>query len=85
VEGEAVTLNLSTLGFAISSGSACSSGDSEPSHVLLAMGLNPVDAQSGIRVSLGVENTDGDVDQFLEVFPEVVERLRELSPLKECS
>jgi cysteine desulfurase len=69
-------------GFAISSGSACSSGANEPSHVLVALGLDPADAQGGIRISLGIENTREDVDSFLDVFPAVVARLRELSPLK---
>lgn len=82
VEGEAITLRLSMLGFAISSGSACASGASEPSHVLVALGLDPGVAQGGIRVSLGAGNTLEEVDAFLEAFPPVVERLRELSPLK---
>jgi cysteine desulfurase len=82
VEGEAITLNLSMRGFAISSGSACSSGANEPSHVLVALGLDPADAQGGIRISLGIENTREDVDAFLDAFPAVVARLRELSPLK---
>ncbi len=82
VEGEAITLRLSVLGFAISSGSACASGANEPSHVLVAMGLDPAVAQGGIRVSLGIVNTAEEVDAFLEVFPGVVARLRELSPLK---
>lgn len=83
VEGEAITLNLSVLGIAISSGSACASGDIDPSHVLLAMGFDPADAQGGIRISLGIENTDEDIGAFLEIFPGVVERLRGLSPLKQ--
>jgi len=82
VEGEAITLNLSMRGYAISSGSACASGANEPSHVLLAMGLDPAFAQGGIRISLGIENTMEEVDAFLEAFPPVVARLRELSPLK---
>ena len=82
VEGEAITLRFSMLGFAISSGSACASGANEPSHVLVAMGLDPAIAQGGIRVSLGIINTVEEVDAFLEVFPQVVGRLRELSPLK---
>ena len=83
VEGEAVTLNLSMLGFAVSSGSACATGASEPSHVLEAMGLDPADAQGGLRISLGIVNTEEDVEGFLEVFPGIVNRLRDLSPLKE--
>ena len=82
VEGEAITLNLSMRGFAISSGSACSSGANEPSHVLVALGLDAADAQGGIRISLGIENTREDVAAFLDAFPGVVARLRELSPLK---
>jgi cysteine desulfurase len=82
VEGEAITLRLSMLGFAISSGSACASGASEPSYVITAMGFDPGVAQGGIRVSLGIANTDDDVDAFLEAFPPVVSRLRELSPIK---
>jgi cysteine desulfurase len=83
VEGEAVTLNLSMVGFAVSSGSACASGASEPSSVLLAMGLEPADAQGAIRISLGIINTDEDVDAFIEVLPGIIERLRELSPLQD--
>jgi cysteine desulfurase len=83
VEGEAVTLNLSMLGIAVSSGSACATGASEPSYVLAAMGHGPADAQGGLRISLGICNTQRDVDAFLENFPGVVRRLRELSPLKE--
>ena len=82
VEGEAITLRLSMLGFAISSGSACSSGANEPSYILTAMGYDPGIAQGGIRISLGIANTDEEVDAFLETFPQVVARLRELSPLK---
>ena len=82
VEGEAITLRLSMLGFAVSSGSACASGANEPSYVLTAMGLDPGVAQGAIRVSLGIVNTLEEVDAFLEAFPRVAARLRELSPLK---
>jgi cysteine desulfurase len=82
VEGEAITLRLSMLGFAISSGSACSSGANEPSYVLVSLGLDPAIAQGGIRISLGAYNTADEVDAFLDSFPKVVARLRELSPLK---
>jgi cysteine desulfurase len=81
IEGEAMSLNLSMLGFALSSGSACATGDPEPSHVLRAMGLDPVEAQGALRISLGICNTEEDVDAFLETFPEVVKRLRDLSPI----
>jgi cysteine desulfurase len=82
IEGEAMSLNLSMLGFALSSGSACATGDAEPSHVLKAMGLDPIEAQGALRISLGICNSEEDVDAFLETFPKVVKRLRELSPIK---
>lgn len=85
VEGEAMTMHLSMLGFALSSGSACATGDTDPSHVLLAMGVDPVDAQGALRISLGIGNTDEDVDRFLKAFPAVVARLREMSPVREKS
>lgn len=85
VEGEAMTLHFSMLGFALSSGSACATGETEPSHVLLAMGIDPVDAQGALRISLGIGNTDQDVDAFLEAFPIVVNRLREMSPVRKES
>jgi len=83
IEGEAMTLAMSLEGFAISSGSACSSGSGDPSHVLLAMGVDPKYAQGGIRISLGIINTEADIDGFLDVFPGVVERLRSMSPIAE--
>jgi len=81
IEGEALSLNLSMLGFALSSGSACATGDPEPSHVLRSMGLGAVEAQGALRISLGIANTDEDVEMFLDVFPRVVGRLRDLSPV----
>jgi len=66
---------------ALSTGAACSSGAIEPSHVLTAMGLSPERARASIRFSLGKQNTAEDVDYALSVLPEVVGRLRELSPL----
>ena len=78
-----MTMHLSMLGFALSSGSACATGDSEPSHVLLAMGVDPVDAQGALRISLGIDNTEEEVDAFLEAFPPVVRRLREMSPVRD--
>ncbi len=81
VEGEAITLSMSVQGFAISSGSACSSGETDPSHVLLAMGIDPALARGSIRISLGIANSEEDIDSFLEVFPGVVEKLRRMSPL----
>ncbi|MDD3642374.1 MAG: cysteine desulfurase family protein [Candidatus Krumholzibacteria bacterium] len=82
IDGEALTLNLSLLGFALSSGSACATGDAEPSHVLRSMGLDPVEAQGALRISLGICNTESDVDLFLDTFPGVVRRLRALSPIR---
>jgi cysteine desulfurase len=82
IEGEAVTLNLSMLGFAVSSGSACSSGRQEASYVLTAIGLDPAVAQGGLRISLGIENSAIEVDAFVEALAGVVARLRRLSPLK---
>ena len=81
VEGESLLLNLDLEGIAVSSGSACTSGSSEASHVILAMGKSPLVAQSAIRFSLGWTNTGEDVDYALEVVPPILERLRAISPL----
>lgn len=82
VEGEAMVLALDEKGICASSGSACTAGNLEPSHVLIAMGI-PVEITHGsLRISLGKENTEQEVDYFLEVFPEIVRKLREMSPLK---
>ncbi|HJX61086.1 MAG TPA: hypothetical protein VJ578_00825, partial [Dehalococcoidia bacterium] len=64
-----------------SSGSACTSGSLEPSHVLTAMGISDERARGSLRVTLGKDNTPAEVDRFLEVLPDVIGRLRELSPL----
>jgi cysteine desulfurase len=81
IEGESLLLNLDLEGIAVASGSACSSGSQEPSHVLLAMGKPPETAQSAVRFSLGWNNTMEDVDYVLAVLPRIVQRLRDLSPL----
>jgi cysteine desulfurase len=81
VEGESLLLNMDLEGIAVSSGSACTSGSSEASHVILAMGKSPLVAQSAIRFSLGWTNTGEDVDYVLEVVPPILERLRSISPL----
>jgi cysteine desulfurase len=81
IEGEALVIALDLKGLAVSTGAACSSGAIEPSHVLTAMGLTPDQARSSIRFSLGKHNTDADVDFAISVIPEVVERLRTLSPV----
>ena len=81
IEGEAMVIALDLKGVAVSTGAACSSGAIEPSHVLTAMGLSPERARASIRFSLGKQNTTEDVDLLLSLLPEVVGRLRELSPV----
>lgn len=83
VEGESLLLLLDTKGIAASSGSACTSGSLEPSHVLLAIGLEPEVAHGSLRITLGEDNTEEDIDYLLEVLPEIVSKLREMSPLYE--
>ncbi len=82
-EGEAMLLQLDNKGVAISTGSACSSGSLEPSHVLLSIGCPAEEAHGSLRVTLGRFTTDEDVDYFLEVLPPIVERLRSMNPLYE--
>ena len=81
VEGESMILNLDLKGIAVSTGSACTSGSLEPSHVLRAMKVEPAIAQGSIRFSLGKGNTEEDIEYVLEVLPEIVFRLRAMSPL----
>ncbi|MDP9409996.1 MAG: cysteine desulfurase [Actinomycetota bacterium] len=81
VEAESLVLFLDALGYAIGSGSACSSGEHKASPVLLAMGRDEREAFSVVRVTVGKENTAAEVEDFLEAFSEAVARLRELSPL----
>ncbi|MDI6887699.1 MAG: cysteine desulfurase NifS [Candidatus Thermoplasmatota archaeon] len=81
IEGESLVLSLDEKGIASSTGSACSSKKLEPSHVLLAIGLNEVEAHGSLRLTLGRENTEEEIDYVLSVLPEVVERLRKISPL----
>ncbi len=80
IEGEALVIALDLKGLAVSTGAACSSGAIEPSHVLTAMGLRPEHARASIRFSLGKQNTAEEVDFALALIPQVVARLRELSP-----
>lgn len=81
IEGEAIVIALDLKGVAVSTGAACSSGAIEPSHVLTAMGLGADRARASIRFSLGKQNTSGDVDLLLSILPDVLARLRELSPV----
>jgi len=80
IEGEAILLDLDRLGICASSGSACTSGSLEPSHVLRAMGVPFTCAHGSIRFSLSRYNTEEDVDYVIEHLPEVINRLREMSP-----
>lgn len=82
VEGEAILLMLDRLGIAASSGSACTSGSLEPSHVLRAMGVPFNYAHGSIRLSLSRYTTDADIDYVLKEFPAVIETLRSISPFK---
>ena len=83
IEGESLVLMLDMYGIAGSSGSACSSGSLDPSHVLMAIGLPHEIAHGSLRLSLGRDNTEADVDYILETLPQVVARLREMSPVWE--
>ena len=81
IEGESILFSLDLAGIAVSSGSACSSGSLEPSHVLLALGLPEGLAHGSIRFSFGKHNTVEEVDYAVDVLKQAVERLREMSPL----
>jgi cysteine desulfurase len=80
IEGESMVIALDLKGIACSTGAACSSGALEPSHVLMALGLAPEDARATLRLSLGHQTTDAEIDFGLETIPPVIERLRQLSP-----
>lgn len=84
IEGESLLLMLDMKGISASSGSACTSGSLDPSHVLLAIGLKHETAHGSLRVSFGEENTMEDVHRIVDVLCEVVGRLREMSPLYEA-
>ena len=81
IEGESMLLNLDMEGFAASTGSACTSGDLEPSHVLLSIGRPHALCHGSIRLTLGRYTKETDIDRFLEVFPRIVSKLRAMSPL----
>ena len=81
IEGEAMVIALDLKGLSVSTGAACSSGAIEPSHVLVAMGLSADRARASLRFSLGKQNTTEDIDFAIQLVPEVLGRLRELSPV----
>lgn len=84
VEGESLILSLDMAGIAGSSGSACTSGSLDPSHVLMAMGLDHQTAHGSLRLTLGKSTTEDDIDYVLSVVPGVIDRLREMSPIKKA-
>ena len=81
IEGESLILRLDMKGIAASTGSACSTKSLEPSHVLTAIGLKHVQAHGSLRLSLGKDNTEKEVDYLLGVLPNIVKDLRKMSPL----
>ena len=81
IEGEAMILMLDMEGICVSSGSACTTGSLEPSHVLLALGIPAEQAHGSLRITLGRSTTQEDIDHFIKVFPPIVARLREMSPV----
>lgn len=83
IEGESLLLLLDMAGIGASSGSACTSGSLDPSHVLLAIGLPHEIAHGSLRLTFGKDNTEEEVEYLLEVLPDIVKRLREMSPLYE--
>jgi len=81
VEAEAILLLLDQLGICASSGSACTTGSLDPSHVLMAMGLPPMRARGSVRFSLGIYNTEEEVDYLCLHLPKIIQKLRDISPL----
>jgi cysteine desulfurase len=81
VEGESMILMMDMNGICVSSGSACTSGSLDPSHVLMALGLKHEQAHGSLRMTLGKDNTDAQIEKVLDTLPGIVERLREMSPL----
>ncbi|MFA5412960.1 MAG: cysteine desulfurase family protein [Patescibacteria group bacterium] len=82
VEGESILLMLDMEGIALSTGSACSSGSLEPSHVLTAMGVSPIISHGSVRITLGKNNTEEEVRRLVKILPGIVARLRKMSPIK---
>lgn len=83
IEGESLLLMLDLNGIAASSGSACTSGSLDPSHVLLALGMPHETAHGSLRISIGDQNTKEEIDQVIKILPGIVQRLRDMSPLYE--
>ena len=81
VDSEAMIINLDFKGIAVSSGSACISAMTGPSHVLTAIGLSYEEARSSVRITLGKDNTEEELSYFLDVFKDVVNNLRDMSPV----
>ena len=81
IEGEALLLSLDSKGIAASTGSACSSKKAEPSKTLVAIGIDPVMVHGSIRFTVGRQNSKEEVEYVLEVLPDIISKLREMSPL----
>ena len=81
IEGESILLSLDTMGVAASSGSACTAKTLEPSHVLRAIGLKHEEAHGSLLFTLGKQNTGEEVDHIISIMPDIVKRLRAMSPL----
>ena len=81
VEGESILLALDLAGIAASSGSACTTGSIEPSHVLVAMGMPSELARGSLRLTVGRQNSEADIERLLDELPPIVERMRTLSPI----
>ena len=83
LEGESIILSLDMEGVAVATGSACTSGSLEPSHVLNAMGVDAAEIQGSVRFSLGRDNTKDDINYVAGILPPIIKRLRDMSPLGE--
>lgn len=81
IEGESLLLMLDMMGVAASSGSACTSGSLDPSHVLLAIGRPHEIAHGSLRLTIDDENTDEEIEKMTDIIPKVVEKLRDMSPV----
>ena len=82
IDGESIVLGLDIQGICVSTGSACSTGEPEPSHVLRAMGLSPREAQGTIRLSIGRDTREEDIDSTVRALTETVTRLRQISSVR---